>query len=132
MIVGIGTDIVKVARLEKGVQRFGQRFVAKILNEEEMRQCNLKACSVGCLARRFAAKEAFVKALGTGMAQGIWFTDIQVVHDLSGRPGLVFFGEAQRRLARLGPLNVHLSISDEKEFAVAFVVLETQAEGGTR
>ncbi|MBF0147864.1 MAG: holo-ACP synthase [Magnetococcales bacterium] len=125
MIVGIGTDIVKVERLASSVARFGTRFVKKILTVEEMAHCDRGAGSIACLARRFAAKEAFAKALGTGMSQGVWFTDIQVAHSPSGRPELLFSGETQKKVARLGPLNIHLSISDEKEFAVAFVILET-------
>ncbi|MEO5330224.1 MAG: holo-ACP synthase [Magnetococcus sp. THC-1_WYH] len=126
MIIGIGTDIVKIERLRQSVDRFGLRFVEKILTPQEKEQCDHRADFIGCLAKRFAAKEAFVKALGTGMAQGVWFTDIQVMHNDLGRPSLGFSGKTQQKLARFGPLHVHLSLSDEKEFAVAFVILETQ------
>lgn len=132
MIIGIGTDMVKVERLAKSVERYGDRFVKKIFTGEEVQHCQNRADSIGCLAKRFAAKEAFVKALGTGMAHGIWFTDIQVIHDSSGRPGLSFSGEVQRRLSNMGPMNVHLSLSDEKEFAIAFVILEMRHGESTK
>ncbi|MBF0109546.1 MAG: holo-ACP synthase [Magnetococcales bacterium] len=125
MILGIGTDIVKVVRLERSVARFGQRFIQKILNQREIEHCNPGPGFSACLARRFAAKEALAKALGTGMSQGVWFTDIEIIHTTAGKPGFLFSGETQKKLAALAPLNVHLSISDEREFAVAFVILET-------
>ncbi|MBF0421941.1 MAG: holo-ACP synthase [Magnetococcales bacterium] len=131
MIVGIGTDIVKLDRLARSVERFGDRFIKKILTIGEIRQCGAKSAFIPCLAKRFAAKEAFVKALGTGMTGGIWFTDIQIDHDAAGRPALTCFGEAQRRLTSLGPVAVHLSLSDEVEFAVAFVIIEKELELGS-
>ncbi|MBF0415858.1 MAG: holo-ACP synthase [Magnetococcales bacterium] len=132
MIVGVGSDIVKMARLAQSVERFGERFLQKIFTADEIQSCSSKANVIACLAKRFAAKEAFVKALGTGMTQGIWFTDIQVIHDPWGRPGLLCSGGAEQRLATLGNVSVHLSLSDEAEYAVAFVIIETTNQVSSR
>lgn len=124
MIVGIGTDIIKIARLAQSIERFGERFLQKIFTMEEIKLCSTKVNVAACLAKRFAAKEAFVKALGTGMSQGIWFTDIQVMHNPEGCPELLCSGAAEQRLATLGNISIHVSLSDEAEFAVAFVIIE--------
>lgn len=128
MILGIGTDLVAIARIQKTVDRFGDRFLGKVFSPEEVRHCAARADRVACLAKRFAAKEAFVKALGTGMREGIWFHDIQVVANALGQPGIVVSGEAERRLETWGTVRVHVSLSDEKKYAVAFVVLEIIGE----
>jgi holo-[acyl-carrier protein] synthase len=124
MIYGIGTDIVEVARIEESLVQFGEAFAHKILAESELesfRQSNIKA---RFLAKRFAAKEAFSKALGTGIRAPATFQNIAVTHDDLGKPMLAFAAELQRLLADKQICHTHLSISDEKNLATAFVILE--------
>jgi holo-[acyl-carrier protein] synthase len=125
MIFGIGTDIVEVSRIEGSLERYGDAFAQRILTEGEWQafvQSNIKA---RFLAKRFAAKEAFAKALGTGLRAPASFQNISVVHDDLGKPVLDFQPPLQALLDQRGIRHQHLSISDEKELAVAFVVLET-------
>lgn len=124
MIYGIGTDIVGVPRLQVNLERFGERFAARILTDSEMvgfRQVHGKA---HFLAKRFAAKEAMAKALGTGFRDGLSLRDIAVDNDALGKPLLVFSAELEKRLQLLGVKQRHISLSDEKGYAVAFVILE--------
>lgn len=125
MIYGIGTDIVEVSRIQGSLDRHGVAFANRILTVEEwlaFEQSNIQA---RFLAKRFAAKEAFAKALGTGLRAPAMFQNISVVHDDLGKPVLDFKPKLQALLDQRGICNQHLSISDEKELAVAFVVLET-------
>jgi len=125
MIYGIGTDIVEVSRIQGSLDRYGVAFANRILTVEEwlaFEQSNIQA---RFLAKRFAAKEAFAKALGTGLRAPATFQNISVVHDDLGKPVLDFKPKLQALLDKRGICNQHLSISDEKELAVAFVVLET-------
>ena len=125
MIFGIGTDIVRVARMQQDLDRFGERFAARILTENEMQEFRRNAGKANFLARRFAAKEAAVKALGTGFSQGIQLHDIEVGHDAQGKPLLEFHGRA-REFMRENSITVsHISLADEQDHAVAFVTLET-------
>lgn len=124
MIFGIGTDIVRIARMEANLQRFGDRFAARILSDEEYRDylaSNQRAC---LLAKRFAAKEAAAKAFGTGFSDGLALRDIGVGHDDRGRPVLCYSGRAEELCREAGICASHLSLSDEDEYAMAFVVLE--------
>ena len=123
MIHGIGTDIVSVARMAGLWQRHGVRAVNKLLAPEEREACLASADPVRFLAKRFAAKEAFAKALGTGVRAPAVLTAIAIGHDPAGRPYLTFAGELAALLAGRGLL-AHLSISDEQDHALAFVVLE--------
>ncbi len=126
MIAGIGTDIVRIERLEQSLQRHGERFAQKILGEgewQEFQQCGEKS-RPHFLAKRFAAKEAAAKALGTGFRDGIQLHHIEVTHTAQGKPELRFSAAAERQLQQLGVRSTHLSISDEQEHAVAFVILE--------
>jgi holo-[acyl-carrier protein] synthase len=125
MIYGIGTDIVEVSRIQGSLDRYGVAFANRVLTVEEwlaFEQSNIKA---RFLAKRFAAKEAFAKALGTGLRTPATFQNISVAHDDLGKPVLDFKPKLQALLDQRGICNQHLSISDEKELAVAFVVLET-------
>ncbi|MDN3526135.1 holo-ACP synthase [Halomonas sabkhae] len=124
MIIGIGTDIARVARFERALERHGDRFIERLLGEAERAGFEARGRSVNYLAKRFAAKEAFVKALGTGLRHGMSWTDIQVVNDSLGRPLLQLSGRAQALATAAGVQRHHLSLSDEAELAVAFVVLE--------
>ena len=124
MIRGIGTDIVSIERMARSLARFGDRLCRRLVHDSECRECLERPDAAACLARRFAAKEALVKALGTGFRAGIRPTDIAVTHDELGKPVFRLYGEVARIVERIGVHAIHLSISDEREFAVAFVVLE--------
>ncbi len=124
MIVGIGTDIVRVARLEAGLTRFGARYACRILDVTEYGEFKVASRPGHFLAKRFAAKEAAAKALGTGFRGAFGLRDIHVAHDHLGCPRLVFAGSAYAYAARLGVKATHITISDEADYAVAFVILE--------
>ena len=99
-LVAIGTDLVETARIRASLERHGSRLAERILGQEELRQWQAKGQGAAYLARRFAAKEAAAKALGTGIARGVRFVDLEVVHESGGRPALRFHGAAERlRLA---------------------------------
>ena len=124
MIVGIGTDIVSVARMKKSLDRNGDKFSQRILHSSELQQLKAVTKSDQFLAKRFAVKEAASKALGTGFAEGVSWQDIYIEHDELGKPILCFSGKALARAESLGVKQQHVTLSDEKEYAVAFVVLE--------
>lgn len=124
MIRGIGVDIVKVDRIEQAVERWGYRFLKRIFTAAEIERCQQRARPAQCLALRFAAKEAFSKALGLGMRKGLRWRDIEVVHDHLGKPDLLLHNQAQRLLEAMEASRTWLSLSDERESALAVVVLE--------
>ncbi|MHB8253622.1 MAG: holo-ACP synthase [Acidiferrobacter sp.] len=124
MIIGIGTDIVRVARLSAGLQRFGSRYAARILSAAEYREFEVAARPAHLLAKRFAAKEAAAKALGTGFRGAFSLRDIAIAHDSLGCPRLIMTGGAQALAQRLSVGETHVTLSDEEDYAVAFVVLE--------
>jgi len=124
MIYGIGTDIVEVSRIEDSLSRFGESFAQRILNEREWQSFEQSQTKARFLAKRFAAKEAFAKALGTGLRAPATFQNIGVAHDDLGKPVLDLATELQDFLESKGIVCQHLSISDEKTLAAAFVVLE--------
>lgn len=124
MIVGIGTDIVEIARIQSNVRRWGEKFAAKILSINELNRYRQRG-GVAYLAKRFAAKEAVSKALGTGMRCGVGFTQIEVVGERGYPPKIVLSGAAAGHAQRLGVQASHLSMSDEREYAVAYVILES-------
>lgn len=125
MIFGIGTDVVEVARIEAMWARYGERFAKRILAEFELPALAIHPAPARMLAKRFAAKEAFAKAVGSGMRHPVTFQRVGVTHDGLGKPILQFDGELRLYLAQLGIASHHLSISDERDMVVAFVVLET-------
>jgi holo-[acyl-carrier protein] synthase len=125
MIFGIGTDIVEVSRIEDSLARFGNAFAERILNESEWQSYMQTNTPARFLAKRFAAKEAFAKALGTGLRGPATFQNIGVTHDDLGKPVLDIAAELQVLLDGKGIRYMHLSVSDEKNLAAAFVVLET-------
>ncbi len=127
MIYGIGTDIVEVSRIEFSLERFGDAFAKRILNEREWQDYSLSKTKARFLAKRFAAKEAFAKALGTGFRPPATFQNIGIAHDDLGKPVLDLAPELQAFLDEKGVCQQHLSISDEKALAAAFVVLERNA-----
>lgn len=124
MIHGIGTDLVNIKRIEEALFRFGDRFLHRILSEEEVAEYAATSQAARFVAKRFAAKEAFSKALGTGIGEIVGWHDVRVSHDELGKPSI------QTSTALLGKLrarqitHMHLSITDEAEQALAFVVLE--------
>ena len=122
MIIGVGIDIAELDRIARSLERFGEKFGARILTPGEA--ALLPANAVPFLASRFAAKEAAVKALGTGFRQGITFQDIEVRSDELGKPTVVFHGAAQQRALELKVSGVHLSLSHGRDSAVAVVILE--------
>ena len=124
MIYGIGTDIVAVPRLQTSLDRYGERFAARILTASEMAVFRGLANKAHFLAKRFAAKEALVKALGTGFRDGLSLHDIVVANDALGKPVLEFSDKLADRLHARGITQQHLSLTDEREYALAFVVLE--------
>ncbi len=124
MILGIGTDIVTVARIEAASARHGAAFAARILSADELAEYATQAHPARFLSKRFAAKEAFAKATGHGLRHPVSLQRITVSHDELGKPIFVFDTELAAHLQRLGILRHHLSISDERDTAVAFVILE--------
>ena len=126
MIVGMGTDIVDIDRIRAGLERHGRRYAAKILTSAELELLapadSLPAASR--LAGRFAAKEAAVKALGTGFSDGIGLHDVEILADPHGKPLLIFAARAEARRLELGARRSHISISHERQHAVALVILE--------
>lgn len=124
MIFGIGTDIVEVTRIEASLTQFGDEFAKRILAESELASYLASNIKPRFLAKRFAAKEAFSKALGTGLRAPATFQNIAVSHDALGKPLLVLAPELQQLLQAQQIQHTHLSISDEKNLAAAFVVLE--------
>jgi len=127
MIHGIGTDLVTVSRIASVVERFGERFARRILHADEMPQWRAHSAPVRYLAKRFAVKEAAVKALGTGERAGVLLRDFQVSHDELGKPLLSVTGAAAERCSKVGVTALHVSISDEGDLVNAFVILETLA-----
>ena len=124
MIVGTGIDIAEVPRIRQSIERFGNRFLQRIYTSSEIRYCDSKANRVERYAARFAAKEAAMKALGTGWRHGIRWRDCEVTRLPGGRPAIVFHGKAGEFAARLGVKNTALSISHTAELAIAQVILE--------
>jgi holo-[acyl-carrier protein] synthase len=124
MIVGTGVDIAEVPRIREAVARFGERFLKRVFTPEEIRYCTSKANTEERLAARFAAKEAAMKAIGTGLRHGVTWQDVEVVRQLGGRPGLRLSGKAAEFAAALGCQRIHLSLSHTEDQAIAHVILE--------
>ncbi len=128
MIIGIGNDIVDIRRIEQTLARYGMRFTDRIFTEIEKKKSDKRAMRAASYAKRFAAKEACSKALGTGFRRGVFWKDMGVVNELSGRPTMVLTGGAKAQLERLIPAGmsakVHLTITDDHPYAQAVVVIE--------
>lgn len=124
-IVGLGTDIADIERIEKSLQRSGQAFAERILTPAELALFHGLKQQGRYLAKRFSAKEAASKALGTGIACGVSFQDFTIENDELGKPILTFSGQAQQLALSKGVRHIHLSISDEKRYAIATVILES-------
>jgi holo-[acyl-carrier protein] synthase len=124
MIRGVGTDVVSIERVEAALARFGERFVNRILTPEERVRYAATRQKASHLAKRFAAKEAFSKAIGTGFHAPFRWHAISVGRDARGKPGLVPSDDMARHLASIGVSASHISLTDDAGIAVAFVVLE--------
>src|SRR5687768_13183890 len=111
MIVGTGVDIVEVSRVQEAIARYGDRFLSRIFTEAEIRYCNSKRNQVERFAARFAAKEAAMKALGTGLRRGVSWQHIEVGHQPGGRPTIIFSQAAAQIAVQLGAKRVSLSVS---------------------
>lgn len=123
MIYGIGTDIVSIERIRTSLERFGERFARRILTDTEMLEYQTNSQPERLLAKRFAAKEAVVKALGLGIREGLAWNLIGVTHDLYGKPGVAYEGATLEQVQEMGITESLITISDEQDYAVAFVVL---------
>jgi len=124
MILGTGVDIAEVPRIRESIERFGDRFLHRIFTDGEIRYCEQKATRFESYAARFAAKEAGMKALGTGWSRGVRWRDIEVVRPKGQRPTIQFHGEAAAIAAKLGTRNIALSLTHTSEQALAHVILE--------
>ena len=124
MIYGIGTDLVSIKRIEDALFRFGDRFLHRILNEEEVVEYAKSSQPARFVAKRFAAKEAFSKAFGTGIGEIVGWHDIRVTHDKLGKPQIETSDALRIVLAMKQIIHSHISITDETEQAMAFVVIE--------
>jgi holo-[acyl-carrier protein] synthase len=128
MIIGIGSDLIDIRRVEKSIDRFGTRFTERCFTEIERRKSDGRKNRAASYAKRFAAKEACSKALGTGLAQGVFWRDMGVVNLPGGKPTMQLTGGAAIRLASMLPAGytavVHLTITDDFPLAQAFVIIE--------
>ncbi len=127
MIIGIGTDIIDVTRIEKVINRFGDRFKKRVFTPKEILKCESRILSINSYAKRYAAKEACSKALGTGFRNSVYWRDIEIINNKSGKPELYLHNGAKVMLSRLLPKNVSgkidLSITDEYPYAQATVII---------
>ena len=134
MILGIGSDITDVRRIAKVIERHGERFLDRVFTATERAKADKRRNRVETYAKRFAAKEACAKALGTGLRAGVWWRDMGVVNLPGGRPTLELTGGAKRRLQKITPVGyearIDLTITDEGSMAQAFVVISAVAVGG--
>ena len=130
MIYGIGVDLVDITRIERAIQRWGDRFVQRVFTNGEMDICYGRSYPASAFSLRFAAKEAFAKALGLGMKKGVRWKDIEVFHFPGGRPGLRLHGRSSEICKEENITGLHLSLSDERKYGIATVVLEIHDEIG--
>ena len=133
MILGLGNDVIDIRRIEATLERFGERFIARIFTEVEIRKSERRAMRAASYAKRFAAKEACSKALGTGFRKHVFWKDMGVVNEPSGRPTMVLTGGAREQLERMTPAGhvarIHLTITDDHPYAHAVVMIEALPEG---
>ena len=129
MIYGIGTDLLRIDRVERVYRRFGERFARRVLMDSEQREFLGSKNPARFLAMRFAAKEAIVKALGTGFRHGMWVRDAGVRHDRRGRPEIIFSSRGKVACAAVGISGGHLSLTDEAGLVVAMAILTTEKRG---
>lgn len=132
MIVGIGSDLIDIRRIEKTIERHGERFINRVFTEIEQEKSDRRKLRAASYAKRFAAKEACAKALGTGLARGVFWRDMGVVNLPGGKPTMRLTNGALQRLAALMPQGhkpvIHLTITDDFPLAQAFVIIEALAD----
>ena len=131
MIIGLGSDLCNIERIQNSIDRFGERFENRVFTEIERAKARKRPYTIaGTYAKRFAAKEAFSKAVGTGFKRGVFMKDIGVVNAPSGAPTLALVGGAAKRLAELTPDGheavIHLTLTDDHPWAQAFVIIEAR------
>jgi holo-[acyl-carrier protein] synthase len=136
MIIGLGSDLCDIRRVEKTLERFGARFIDRVFTPEEKRKAESRAHPAATFAKRFAAKEACSKALGTGFSRGVFLKDIGVTNMRSGAPTLRLTGGALRRLQEITPeghdVRIHVTLTDEAPIAMAVVMIEALSERDAR
>jgi holo-[acyl-carrier protein] synthase len=134
MIIGLGNDTIDIRRIEKTIERYGERFLDRVFTPVERRKSDRRRARAASYAKRFAAKEACSKALGTGFRHGVFWRDLGVVNEPSGKPTMALTGAAALRLSKLMPPGheprIHLTITDDFPYAQAIVVIEAIPAGG--
>jgi len=127
MIIGIGTDIINKDRIEESINKFGDSFINKCFTDFEISESSQKKDKISFFSKRFAAKEAFYKAIGTGFTNGVSWKDVEVHNDEKGKPNLYIKGKSKEILLSLvdNPI-LHLTLSDDKPFAMATVIIEKE------
>jgi holo-[acyl-carrier protein] synthase len=133
MIIGLGSDLCNIERIQNSLDRFGERFIARVFTDAERARAERRPFTrAGTYAKRFAAKEAFSKAVGTGFKRGVFMRDIGVVNLPSGQPTLELTGGARQRLDAITPAGhvarIHLTMTDDHPFAMAVVVITAESE----
>ena len=127
-MIGIGADIIDIRRIEKTINRFGNKFKKRIFTDKEINKCEGRKLSINCYAKRYAAKEAASKALGTGFRKGVFWRDLEVSNLPSGQPTIIFHGGAKKQLESISlpdnKPNINLTITDEYPYAQAIVIIE--------
>jgi holo-[acyl-carrier protein] synthase len=130
VIIGLGSDLIDIRRVEKSIERFGERFTHRCFTEIERAKSDRRKNRAASYAKRFAAKEACSKALGTGLANGVFWKDMGVINLPGGKPTMALTGGAAEKLAELMPAGhepfIHITITDEYPYAQAFVVIEAR------
>jgi len=128
LIIGLGNDLINIDRIEKTLTRFGERFTKRVFTDDEILRSESRKKSVESYAKRFAAKEATTKALGTGLSNGVYFKDIGVINNKSGKPSILLTGGAKERLNKIMPNKhkalINLTITDDYPWAQAIVIIE--------
>lgn len=136
MIIGLGSDLCNIERIQNSLDRFGERFENRVFTEVERAKARRRPYTIaGTYAKRFAAKEAFSKAVGTGFRAGVFMKDIGVINARSGAPTLALTGGAKKRLDSMVPngyeATVHLTLTDDHPWAQAFVIIEAEPAGAS-
>jgi holo-[acyl-carrier protein] synthase len=130
VILGVGSDLIDIRRIEKTLERYGERFIARVFTEEERRRSERRADRAASYAKRYAAKEACSKALGTGFRRGVYWRDLGVVNLPTGRPTLILTGGALERLEAMTPpgmrARIDLTLTDEPPMAQALVIISAE------
>lgn len=124
MVLGVGTDLMEIARIAQSIERFGDRFLVRVFTAAEIAYCKRKKNAAESFAARFAAKEAGAKALGTGISHGVTWLEMEVTREPSGRPSLELRGRAAERAKKMGVAKVSLSLTHSRDVAMAVVIME--------